>query len=191
MITLEHGIGMGVVINGQLYRGDRGVAGEFGHTTVEPEGIECRCGKYGCLETIVGNYGILHSAKSAAQKGLWQTDAPEAITIDDVLMAAKNGIGCLDEIYREAGRVLGIGISNLIAVFNPSKIFISGKGTLAGNLLFDAMRATIPRFVSNKISGDTEIVVKSWRQEDYARGAGILVLQEIYKSPANRIVPII
>jgi glucokinase-like ROK family protein len=191
LITLEHGVGMGVVINGRLYRGDRGVAGEFGHTTVDPDGIECRCGKTGCLETIVGNYGILHRAKSAAQDGLWQIDAPESITIDDVLMSAKNGVGCLDDIYREAGRTLGIGIANLIAVFNPSKIFISGKGTLAGNLLFDTMNAAISRSVSDKISGNTEIVVKSWRQEDYARGAGTLVLQEIYKSPAHRIVPII
>jgi hypothetical protein len=61
----------------------------------------------------------------------------------------------------------------------------------AGDLLFDSMYKTIPQYVSSRTNGDTEIVIKSWDQKIYARGSGTVVLQEIYKSPANRVVPII
>ena len=158
---------------------------------MDPDGIACRCGKSGCLETIVGNYGILRRARAAAQKGLWQPRNPQNITIDEVLQAARNGEACLQKIYAGAGRALGIGISNLVGLFNPARIFISGKGTLAGDLLFNTMYDAIPRFVSGKLNGSTEVIVKNWSQRDYARGSGAVVLQEIYKSPANSIVPII
>jgi len=191
LITLEHGVGMGVVINGQLYRGDKGIAGEFGHITVDENGILCRCGNKGCLETVVGNYGILYKARVAARSGRWRPVDIDNITIDQVVAAAKNGESCLREIYSEAGRTLGISVANLIRIFNPSKVFISGRGTLAGNLLFNSMYETVPRILSGNLNGNTKIIVKNWNHEDYARGAGVLVLQEIYKSPANRIVPLI
>jgi glucokinase-like ROK family protein len=191
VVTLEHGVGMGVVINGQLYRGQRGTAGEFGHVTFDPDGPECRCGKKGCLEAIVGNNAILREAKAAARKGEWKPKNPDEITIDEVIEAAQKGESSLRRIYAESGRVLGIGLSNLIGIFNPSKILISGKGVEAGKLLFDSMYKTIPQYTSTKVNVNTEIIVQSWDREDYARGAGTLVLQEIYKSPANQIVPII
>jgi len=191
LITLEHGVGMGIVVNGQLYRGSQGTAGEFGHLSVDPDGIPCRCGKRGCLETVVGNYGILYRAKMAARKGRWRPGHPDKISIDEVLRAAAAGDPCLTAIYARAGHVLGIGIANLITIFNPARVFISGKGTLAGSLLFDSMYAAISKNISDKLDPVASVVITPWNDINYARGAGALVLQEIYKSPANRIVPII
>lgn len=191
VITLEHGVGMGIIINGQLYRGYRGTAGEFGHTTVDPDGPLCRCGNKGCLEAIVGNNAILRAAEAAAQKDEWRPNKPDEIAIEEVISAARAGAPCLRNIFARAGRVLAIGLSNLIQLFNPAKIIISGSGVSAGDLLFDSMHQTIARYISSRINGDTEIVIKSWNQNAYARGSGTVVLQEIFKSPANRVVPLI
>jgi glucokinase-like ROK family protein len=191
VVTLEYGVGMGIMIHGQLYRGHKGTAGEFGHTTVDPDGPLCRCGKKGCVEAIVGNNAILREAEAAAQKGEWKPDNPDDITIDEVISAARQGAPCLRNIFARAGRVLAIGLSNLILIFNPAKIIISGRGVKAGDLLFDSMYNTIPQYTSSRTNGDAEIVIKSWNQNAYARGSGTVVLQEIFKSPANRVMPII
>jgi len=190
-INLEHGVGMGVVINGQLYRGHKGIAGEFGHVTMDPKGPLCRCGKKGCLEAFVGNNAILRQAKEAAKKGKWKPADPNNITIEEVIQAAREGENCLKKIFKDAGRILGIGLSNLLEIFNPSKIIISGKGVNAGDLLFDTMHKTIPNHLSTKTDHTTDVIVQAWNPTDNARGAGALVLQEVYKSPANRILPTI
>ena len=191
VVTLEYGVGMGMIINGQLYRGHQGTAGEFGHTTVDPDGPLCRCGKKGCIEAFVGNNAILREAEAAAQKDEWKPNNPADVTIEEVILAAQEGAPCLRNIFAHAGRVLAIGLSNLIRIFNPAKIIISGRGVQAGDLLFDSMYKTIPQYISSRTNGDTEIVIKSWNQNAYARGSGTVVLQEIFKSPANRVVPII
>lgn len=191
LITLEHGVGMGVVINGRLYRGRKGVAGEFGHVTMDPDGPVCRCGKNGCLEAIVGNFGIMRDARTAAENGEWRSDKSENVTVDEIVRRARQGEPRLREIYARAGRVLGIGVSNLMEIFNPARIIISGRGVEAGDLLFDPMREAISRYSSSRIDEKMEIIIQPWSRKDYARGAGTLVLQEIYQSPANQAVPLL
>ncbi|MCP4757089.1 MAG: ROK family protein, partial [Proteobacteria bacterium] len=185
VVNLEHGVGMGIVINGRLFRGKNGLAGEFGHTTLDPTGPRCRCGKKGCLEAIVGNNAILLEAEAAADRGDWTPGNRDRITIEEVVQIARKGEACLENIYAKAGKILGIGLSNLIEIFNPERIIITGKGVEAGNLLFDSLYETIPSFVSGKLNTKTDIVVRNWNRTDNARGAGTLVLQEIYKSPAD------
>ena len=191
VITLEQGVGMGVVINGQLYRGEKGIAGEFGHSTVDPDGPLCRCGQRGCLEATVGNHAILRDARGAARKKRWRARNPDRIAIQEVLRAAREGEPCLEEIYAKAGRILGIGVANLIKIFNPVKIIVCGNGVKAGKLLFDPMQETIPRYLPGNTKDSTEIVVQNWNRMDYARAAGVIVLHEIYRSPARRLQPIL
>ena len=102
--------------------------------------------------------------------------------------------------YREHGRprhrLLSLSLSltavaNLAKILNPGKIFISGRGTAAGAMLFDPMFAIMPDTISDKLESDPEVIVKPWGQTDYARGAGVLVLQEIYKHPVSRMMPLI
>jgi predicted NBD/HSP70 family sugar kinase len=190
LITTEHGIGAGLVLDGKIYRGFRGFAGEFGHMVVDDRGPLCRCGQNGCLEAICGNNAILREANAAIRRGEWQTGAAEP-TIEDVLTEAKGGNAALRDIYRHAGRTLGIGIGNLCKLFDPEKIIISGKGVLAGELLFSPMRETLPDGISFAREARIRIHIQEWQATLYARGAGALVLQEVYQSPANRVVPII
>ncbi|MBU1565457.1 MAG: ROK family transcriptional regulator [Proteobacteria bacterium] len=190
LITTEHGIGAGLVLDGKLYRGGRGVAGEFGHTVVDHKGPLCRCGQKGCLEAICGNNAILREAKELIRRGQWKMDGSEP-TIEEVLAEAKGGNAALRAIYQRAGQTLGIGVGNLCKLFDPEKIIITGKGVLAGELLFGPMRETLPPDISFARDARIRLHIQEWQSTLYARGAGALVLQEVYQSPANRVVPII
>ena len=186
VVTLENGIGSGCVINGKLSRGHTGIAGEFGHLTMDTGGPMCRCGKKGCLEAYAGNNSIIRDAKKAAQKGLWQVDTPESITYTDILEALHNNEPELVKLFEQAGKVLGIGVAHLITLLNPEKIIITGKGVQADSAIFNAMFQSINTCVSTKFKDHgTDLVIKEWSDKDWVKGAGTLVLKEIYKSPAK------
>ncbi|OEU48392.1 MAG: hypothetical protein BA866_11225, partial [Desulfobulbaceae bacterium S5133MH15] len=91
LVTTEHGIGMGMVVDGKIYRGSRGIAGEFGHTIVDMDGPLCRCGEKGCLEAICGNNAILRDAEAVSTRGLWKRKQDGPLKIEEVLEAAKDG----------------------------------------------------------------------------------------------------
>jgi len=191
LITTEHGIGMGMVVDGKIYRGSRGVAGEFGHIVVDRDGPFCRCGEKGCLEAICGNNAILRDAEAALKKGSWIRNQEGPLKIEEVLEKAKEGNEELVAIYRNVGEKLGIGLSNLHKLLDPEKMIISGKGVLAGELLFEPMKTTLHKDISFQADAPTRLYIQKWQPTNYARGAGALVLQEVYNSPANRVVPII
>jgi len=187
VVTLENGIGSGSVINGNLFRGHNGIAGEFGHLIVDDNGPFCRCGKKGCIEAFAGNNSIIRDAKKAAMKGLWLKDNPEAITYQDIIKALYDEEPEIITIFKKAGKVLGIGIGHLITMMNPEQIIITGKGVQAGNTLFDPMYQSINRSISKKFKDyGTKIVINKWSDKDWVKGAGTLVLKEIYRSPTTK-----
>jgi predicted NBD/HSP70 family sugar kinase len=190
LITTEHGIGAGLVLDGKIYRGSNGIAGEFGHTVVDDKGPLCRCGQTGCLEAICGNNAILREAAEAIKRDELQLEGG-ILTIEAVLAEAKGGNAALRAIYARAGRTLGVGIGNMGKLFDPEKIIITGKGVLAGELLFGPMRETLPPGIDFTRDARTRVFIQEWQPTLYARGAGALVLQEVYQSPANRVMPII
>jgi predicted NBD/HSP70 family sugar kinase/biotin operon repressor len=188
VVSIENGVGLGAVINGRIYRGEEGVSGEFGHITIDPEGPGCRCGKKGCIEAYAGNIAIMRDARQAALQGRWDWPDPDGFTYTDVVKAAQDGTEALCHLFARAGHVLGIGVSHLIALFNPKKIVLTGKGVQAGELIFNAMHAALEQHVSAKFGRRTvEIMVQEWTEQDWARGAGAMVLQELYKSPVGQV----
>ena len=191
MVTVEHGVGMGIVANGQIYRGSRGIGAEFGHMVIEPGGAPCRCGKLGCIEAYAADYRILKAAEDACQSGEWQCNDISSLTIEEVTDVARKGNSCLQEIFAKGGEVLGLGISGLIQIFNPEKIIIAGEGVRAGDLLFEPMKKNIKIHTSPEMYETLQIVIQKWEDTDWARGAASLVLQELYKSPFNRVRPVI
>lgn len=191
LITLEHGIGMGIVTNGQLIRGNTGIAGELGHTIAETNGPLCRCGQKGCLEAICGNRAILRDAKAAALKKLWSPPDPDKIRIEDVIKLAQEGETCLNNIYEKVGSVIGDTILNLQKLFDPKKIIFAGKGCLAGDLIYHSLQKRFFDGISFGTETSAPITILDWEKTDYAKGAAAFVLQEIYKSPANKVIPTI
>ncbi len=183
VVTVGRGVGLGIVVNGQFYRGVSGGAGEFGHTVVVPEGPACDCGKRGCLETFVGDPGLLRMASEAAARG--EITKPVK-SVDDLINLAREGSTAAQTVFARAGEVLGRGIANLVNIFNPQRIFISGEGARAGDWLFAPMREAVARHVMPGLAEKTEIRIDPWGDDAWARGAAGLVLRELFESPVHR-----
>lgn len=177
-ITVGRGIGMGIVVNRQVYHGAHGGAGEFGHTLVDPEGEICDCGKRGCLETIVGDHGLLR----AANKVLPQPVA----SVDDLLSLAESGDAVAQAVFARAGETLGRAVANMINIFDPQRIIISGEGACYGKWLFDPMRGAIDQHILPTLRFDIEIRIELLGDDAWARGAASLVMRELFESPVSQ-----
>jgi N-acetylglucosamine repressor len=182
IVTVGRGVGLGIVVNGQFYRGQNGGAGEFGHVAIHADGPLCACGKRGCLEVYVGDPGLIRAAQEAAARGKLST----VDNMDELLSLARSGERAAIQIFDQAGRILGLAIANLINVFDPKKIIISGEGTREGDFLFGPMQESIRH---NTMPGlfDPDIVeIDPWGDDAWARGAAGLVLREVFESPIHK-----
>ncbi len=187
VVTIEDGIGMGIVVNGQLYRGARGFAAELGHMIVDPDGSQCLCGKKGCISAYSNIYSILDAARRAYANGEWERNNDAELTFEEITTAAQNGQPALCQILARAGHFLGTGMASLIQILNPTRIILSGEGVRAGKLMLSSMHKAIRANTNKELLGATEIVIQKWCDADWARGAASLVLQELYKAPFNRL----
>lgn len=186
-VTVGRGVGLGIVANGQFYRGQNGGAGEFGHITINPNGPLCACGKRGCLEAYVGDPGLVRTAQESAAKGKLSASVQ---TLDELLSLAQAGETAAIQIFAEAGRILGLGIANLINLFNPKKIIISGEGTREGDLLFVPMKESIRQNTMPGLFDPNIIEIAPWGDDAWARGAAGLVLRELFESPIHKKVSV-
>jgi predicted NBD/HSP70 family sugar kinase len=136
-LVLGEGIGAGLILEGRLFRGGNGAAGEIGHTTVDELGKVCRCGNRGCLETVVSTSRVL--ALLAETHGL-------DLTFADVVASARRGdVGCR-RVLADTGRTVGVAVANLCNILNPQRILVGGEMAQAGDLLLDPMREIVSRY---------------------------------------------
>lgn len=129
-IYADIGIGAGIVTNGQLYMGSNGVAGEVGHTVIEQNGRPCYCGNQGCLEMYSSSLVILEELRQLMRRKkicINGISDPAKIQFSDALEAVQLGDEAICGIFQRAGKYLGIGLANLINLFNPQMIFIGGE----------------------------------------------------------------
>jgi len=161
LLTLGTGVGGAIVINGKLYKGC-GSAGEIGHMVIDVNGPKCSCGRRGCLEEFVSERGIVRLAKKKLkEKGI---KIPKKISPEKIEISAKKGCPVAKEVWAETANNLKIGLANIINIFDPEKIILSG-GISKSNFLFENLRnSTEPAFFKNVK------IVRSRLQED----AGIL-----------------
>lgn len=177
-VTVGRGIGMGIVVNRQFYRGSRGGAGEFGHTVIDPQGPLCDCGKHGCLEAFVSDPGILRAANAALGR-------PVA-SVDELLALAEAGDGQAQAVFAGVGEILGRAVANLVNIFDPQRIIISGEGARYGKWLFDPMCSAVDLHTMPGLRQDTLISIEPWGDDAWARGAASLVLRELFESPVHQ-----
>jgi glucokinase-like ROK family protein len=146
-IKVGTGVGSGLLLDGQIYRGATGCAGEIGHITIQENGPLCSCGSYGCLEAFAGGRAIARKAREAVLSGrrtqLASIEPIEAITARDVAEAARLGDLVAQQIITTAGGYLGIAIGDLVNLFNPSLIVIGGGVAQIGDLLLDPIRRVV------------------------------------------------
>jgi predicted NBD/HSP70 family sugar kinase len=136
-ISVDDGIGAGLIVNGAVFRGHNGTAGEFGHIVLNEDGALCRCGNRGCLETLVGGQAIIESVR-AGRRGL---------KLHDVVVRAIGGDAECVRAIADAGRHLGIAAANICNVLDPDRIAVGGELSQAGELLLGPMRHAMERAV--------------------------------------------
>ncbi len=175
VITIGRGVGMGIVLDGRIYRGRAGGAGEFGHVVVDPSGPLCDCGKHGCLESLVSDRALVQTARREVDSNIEN--------LDGLLKLAQAGRPEALAVLKQAGGLLGREIANLVNVLDPNLIVISGEGIRMGETFFSAVRTTFHENVMPGLAEDTEIRVDSWGDDIWALGAASLVIAGIFNSP--------
>ena len=147
-IAIGTGIGGGLVLDGALYLGSRGAAGEIGHQTIVPDGPRCNCGNRGCLEALASGYAIAREAREAILHGdseLADLAGSRRPDPHEVTLAAHRGSEGAKAIYEQAGTYIGRALGNLVCVLNPQAVVVGGGIAKAGELLLAPMRAEIER----------------------------------------------
>lgn len=148
-LTVSTGIGGGIIIDGKLYAGVDGCAGEIGHMVIESHGTQCNCGNYGCLEILASGTAIAKEAQRRINEGEESSlidltkNIPGSITSETVALAARGGDTLACEVINRAANYLGIGIANLINIFNPEMIIVGGGVSKMGEMLLEPIRNTV------------------------------------------------
>ncbi|MGQ9493388.1 MAG: ROK family protein [Anaerolineae bacterium] len=162
-LTISTGIGGGIVCGGQLLLGTHGLAGEPGHATVEPAGPRCNCGNVGCLEVMAAGPAIARYAWELIRGG--QDSSLAAIvqegielTAETVGIAAQKGDGVALQAVKQAAYYLGIGVLNLIHIFDPDVVILGGGVSKLGSLLFDPVRTWIREHAMTAAQRETPVV---------------------------------
>ncbi|CAM4087979.1 ROK family glucokinase [Saccharibacillus endophyticus] len=178
--TLGTGVGGGIIINGRIYQGFSGMAGEIGHIDVVPdlEAIQCGCGKVGCLETVSSATGIIRMAKEAVERGerTFIADASE-ITAKTVFDAAKAGDEVALRIVKRAAFYLGKSMAAVAAVLNPQSFIIGGGVSKAGDILFDPIRETFAQLAPEPLQKGVQIVPATLGNDAGMIGAAGLLIR--------------
>lgn len=157
-VTLGTGIGGGIVMDGEVRRGRHGMAGEFGHMVVVPDGLRCECGNRGCLEQYASGNVLGREARELARAGspvtvslMERVDGDvDALVGPLITEAARDGDPCAVELFEEVGRWLGIGLANLAAVLDPGMFVIGGGVSEAGELLLRPVRESFRRTLTGR-----------------------------------------
>lgn len=176
VVTIESGVGMGLVINGELYRGTQGCGAEFGHTKVHLDGALCRCGQRGCLEAYVADYALLREAQTMPGA---PTGDGASRQIEALLSAAREGDATAKRIVERAGRVFALGLANLVNIFDPELIILAGEQMQFDHLYAETVIADMRKSIVQVDKAPCEVVIHKWGNLMWARGAAAYALDNI------------
>ncbi len=178
VVTIEHGVGMGLVLDNQLFRGSRGMGLELGHTKVQLDGALCRCGQRGCLEAYLADYALAREAATALHRNPRNLQSP-ATMLEALFTQAKSGNEAARTIFRRAGRYLSVGLSNVIQLFDPELIILSGERMKYDYLYADEVLAEMQKLTLNAGRTPCRIETHAWGDLVWARGATALALAAV------------
>lgn len=178
VVTIEHGIGMGLVVNHRIYRGAHGVGMELGHTKVQLDGALCRCGQRGCLEAYVADYALVREASTALNFDPGEM-GDIGLVLDRLFDEAKSGHEAATTIFKRAGRYLATGLANVINLFDPSLVILSGARMQYDFLYEDEVLHEMERQTLDWQRTRPDIEVHTWGDLLWAQGAAALALSEL------------
>ena len=169
-IKVASGVGAGLVINGRIYRGPGGTAGEIGHITLDESGPVCRCGNRGCLETFTAARYVL---------GLLQASHGADLTMERVVSLARDGDPGCRRVVGDVGRHIGSGVANLCNLLNPSRVVLGGDLADAGELVLGPIRDSVARYAIPSAARRLSVVPGALGGRAEVLGALALVLSEM------------
>ncbi len=168
VVTLGRGVGLGIIINGEVYRGPHGGAGEFGHVLLDPSGPATRFAAPGTVEAFLSDDALVREARHRI------AGFPEDGSADLVGELAQRGDADAAAVIADAGRALGRALSILVNVFAPSLIVLSGEGMRAADVMLPTVREELRRLAFGDLADRVELAIESWGDDAWARGAAAL-----------------
>jgi predicted NBD/HSP70 family sugar kinase len=182
VVNLGWGVGLGMILNGKLYRGEEGFAGEFSHIPMFTNNKICSCGKYGCLETETSLLVLIEKAKEALAAGhlsmLKSTDFDSLEEANNaILRSAAAGDQVAIKLLSEIGFKIGRGVSILIHLLNPQLIILSGRGAAAGRIWQAPIQQALNEFCIPRLAYNTQVEVSGLGHNAELIGAAALVME--------------
>jgi glucokinase-like ROK family protein len=186
IIHWSWGLGLGIFINGQLFSGNNGFAGEFSHIPMVENGDLCICGKRGCLETIASSNTIMKRIEQGFADNAISSlinrfkDRPEKVTPEDVIFSARQGDEFCISILNDIGKAMGKGLSYIIQLLNPEVIVLSGPLSKAKQYVLSPIQQSLNRLCLEKISSNTTIIVSDMGDQSALLGTAEMVFQKYF-----------
>lgn len=197
IVNISWEIGLGMIINDKLFRGNKGFAGEFGHIPLFLNGKLCSCGKIGCLETETSLNYMLEAVSSQIESGkdsLIKKGLKNAKTNEELyqhfIESAKAGDSVVVETISDAGYKLGRGIATLIHILNPGKIVLTGRCAAAGKIWLAPVQKAINEFCIPQLVEDIKVEMSTLNHTAEIIGAAILVIENIGQLPLENLINI-
>lgn len=178
VVTIEHGVGMGFVMNHRIYRGAQRLGMELGHMKVQLDGALCRCGQRGCIEAYVADYALAREATTALNWGHKESQ-PINVLLESLYDHAKAGNVTAKSIFRRAGRYLALGLSNVVNLFDPALIILSGERMRYDYLYAAETLAEMENLAIQTGRPRPPIEIHAWGDLLWAHGAAALALSAV------------
>jgi predicted NBD/HSP70 family sugar kinase len=174
-VSCEAGIGAGIIVDGEPLLGSAGYAGEVGHMVVNPDGLPCKCGAIGCWETEAGEAALMRRAGMSDRMG----------HVDEVVARAANGDEATLRAITEVGRWLGLGIGNLVNLFNPDLVLLGGLYHRLFRFVEPSVLESVRRRTLDAPGGLATIACSGLGSDAHLIGAAELVLSGVIVDPAR------
>jgi predicted NBD/HSP70 family sugar kinase len=182
VVNVRHGIGVGIIINGRLFEGDGGGAGEIGHTVVvHQDGKLCRCGHYGCLETVASARELLRQVRKLAGRGevalpaFSAGSAPQDITFEMVCQAFEAGEPTVVNLVQSTGYYMGLGLASMVGILNIRHIVLSGDMTCFGEAWLQTIQTTLNQSALSRLVNETNLEVGGLGKDSILLGASAIL----------------
>jgi glucokinase-like ROK family protein len=183
-VNIDYGIGLGILIDSEVYYGKSGFSGEFGHIPIFDNEIICHCGKKGCLETEASGTAVIRKFKEKIKHGstsllIKKNKTVESINLTDIIQAANNEDVLCIELLAEVGEKLGKGLAALINIFNPELIILGGTLSETGDFLRLPTRSAINKYSLSLVNTDTELKLSKLGEKAGILGACLIARNKI------------
>ena len=183
-VSISDGVGVGVIMDGEVLRGRHNIAGEFGHVPLSLDGPRCSCGSRGCWEAYVSNRATLARYFGKPLTGDRDDDAAHRrFTIDDLVARARSGDPKAVKALRETARYLGLGLASIVNAVDPACVYVGGEITAAWSLIADTVRAGLAERTLTAAAANTELRPVPVQEHSRLHGAAALVAAPAFAAP--------